>query len=108
SHGHLQLDQGKNITSFISRTMIYTSYYGGKQAGTPICISITQKHGYNFQELPLFKPSDALFKFWKNSKKDAEAEKHYTDVLNSGNSWKLYPCFWVIEIQIGVPACFPP
>ncbi|MFM6833981.1 MAG: hypothetical protein ACKPKK_07505 [Dolichospermum sp.] len=61
--------------------MIYTSYYGGKQAGTPICISITQKHGYNFQELPLFKPSDALFKFWKNSKKDAEAEKHYTDVF---------------------------
>lgn len=61
--------------------MIYTSYYGGKQIGTSICISITQKHGYNFQELPLFKPSDTLFKFWKNSKKDAEAEKHYTNVF---------------------------
>ncbi|MFM6671490.1 MAG: hypothetical protein ACKPJO_15395 [Dolichospermum sp.] len=61
--------------------MIYTSYYGGQQAGTPMSRSITQKHGYNFQELPLFKPSDALFKFWKNSKKDAEAEKHYTDVF---------------------------
>lgn len=59
--------------------MIYTSYYGGKQIGTSICISITQKHGYNFQELPLFKPSGTLFKFWKNSKKDVEAEKHYTD-----------------------------
>ena len=61
--------------------MIYTSYYGGKQIGTSICISITQKRGYNFQELLLFKPSDTLFKFWKNSKKDAEAEKHYTDVF---------------------------
>ena len=61
--------------------MIYTSYYGGKQIGTSICISITQKHGYNFQELLLFKPSDTLFKFWKNSKKDAEAEKHYTDLF---------------------------
>ena len=29
----------------------------------------------------LFKPSDTLFKFWKNSRKDAEAEKHYTDVF---------------------------
>lgn len=61
--------------------MIYTSYYGGKQIGTSICISITQKHGYNFQDLPLFKPSDTLFQFWKNSKKDAEAEKHYTDLF---------------------------
>lgn len=61
--------------------MIYTSYYGGKQIGTSICISITQKHGYDFQDLPLFKPSDTLLKFWKTSKKDAEAEKHYTDVF---------------------------
>jgi len=60
---------------------IYTSYYGGEQIGTSICISITQKHGCSFQDLPLFKPSDTLFKFWKNSKKDAEAEKHYTDVF---------------------------
>jgi hypothetical protein len=61
--------------------MIYTSYYGGRQIGTSVCISITQKQGYNFQNLPLFKPSNDLFKYWKASKKDVAAEKHYTDVF---------------------------
>jgi hypothetical protein len=61
--------------------MIYTSHYWGEQIGKSLAISVYPPKEFDFDKLPLFTPSDKLLKFWTSSRKDADAQKKYTEIF---------------------------
>jgi hypothetical protein len=58
-------------------TMIYTSYYWGKQRGRSLYISLYPPKDCVWQKLPLFAPTRELLNFWKNSPKDKDSQDEY-------------------------------
>lgn len=60
---------------------IFTSYYGGRQIGESISISLSPPKSCKFTHLRLFAPSKKLLDFWNSSNKDKDAEDKYTDIF---------------------------
>lgn len=84
------------MTILTQTPRIFTSYYGGRQIGESISISLYPPKGCGFNHVPVFAPSKELLDFWKTSNKDKTAEDKYTNIFKEElNAKKNLIDIWV-------------